>query len=126
MHARRTASALLVLVLLAGCEAPPPPAPPAQAARNCARIADALRTCTPAACEEDHLFVIGATSAYEIVGEEGGRCVYTETIAAGQTLMRCRMSESERRAYADSLTRYWRGDLQSGPQLQLDCEYLDR
>ena len=116
----------LAALALASCGPPQPqPAPPPPASA-CAHIADALRACTPAVCEEPHAFVPGAMTSYEIVGEQGGACVYAETIAGDQMLMRCRLSETERRAYADALVRFWQGEISAGSELRLDCDYLDR
>ena len=122
--------AALALTVVAACAqtaASPQPASPTVAA-TCQALPDALRGCAPMTCGQPHPFVRSFTIEHRVVGPDGDRCGYSQTMP-GEMTMTCRFTEAGRAEMAAQVEAMERGSLSGGTGQQSamtrDCEVRD-
>lgn len=67
-----------------------------------AAFAERLQACTPATATQPHPLVRGFTIEHAVIGEEGGRCGYTQSMPGGMRMV-CAFDEAARTAFAGEL-----------------------
>ena len=65
-------------------------------------LSEHLRECTPATATQPHPLMRGFTIEHAVVGAEGGRCGYTQSMPGGMRMV-CAFDETVRAAFAGEL-----------------------
>ncbi|MBX3429152.1 MAG: hypothetical protein KF779_06200 [Hyphomonadaceae bacterium] len=96
---------------------------------TCVALAEALRTCAPASCQQRHPFVGTFMIEHRITGMDGETCGYTQSMP-GDMSMRCRFTPGGRSEMADLIVEMQRGNFSGGTGQQnvltRECEVRDR
>lgn len=106
----------------------PPATPPVAADMSCQALAEAMEGCAPAACSQRHPFMRSFQIEHRVVGLEGDRCAYSQTMP-GDMLMTCRFTPEGRGEMAGLIRQMERGNLSGGTGQQnamtRECEVRD-
>lgn len=90
-----------------------PPPTPVAAAMSCPALAEAMEGCAPAACSQQHPFMRSFQIEHRVVGPDGDRCAYSQTMP-GDMLMTCRFTPEGRTEMAGLIGEMERGNLSGG------------